>query len=160
LKIKYLSLDFQGVIVREIRLLPPWFENLKKRQVKSPKLYVRDAGLLHALLGLPDREALLGSPKLGASWEGFALEQIMAQLRTRDLYFWATHAGAELDLLAFVEGRRYGYEFKYADAPKLTRSMRIACEDLQLDRLSVVYPGRERYRLAEDIEVVPIENCV
>lgn len=139
-----------------VRLLPPWFENLKKRQLKSPKLYIRDSGLLHALLGLPDRDTLLGNPKLGASWEGFALEQCIAALRTRDAYFWATHAGAELDLLVLVKGRRYGFEFKYSEAPALTKSMRVALTDLRLDHLWVVHPGRDSYRLDSRIEAVPL----
>ncbi len=139
-----------------VRLLPPWHENLKKRQLKSPKIYLRDPGLLHALLGLPNRNALLGHPKLGASWEGFALEQTVAAFRSRDAYFWATHSGAELDLLLLHRGQRLGFEFKYADAPATTKSMHIAREDLRLDHLWVVYPGKDRYPLSDHITVVPI----
>lgn len=141
-----------------VRLLPPWFENLKKRQLKSPKLYIRDSGLLHALLGLPDHDTLLGNPKLGASWEGFALEQTLGVLSSRDAYFWATHAGAELDLLVLKGGKRHGFEFKYADAPSVTKSMRVAMEDLGLDDLRVIYPGRERFALAPGIEAVPLRE--
>ncbi|MGC9450890.1 MAG: ATP-binding protein [Oceanipulchritudo sp.] len=139
-----------------VRLLPPWFENLKKRQVKSPKLYVRDAGLLHALLDLPDRDTLLGHPKLGASWEGFALEEVLSHYRTRDAYFWATHAGAELDLLILLGGRRLGFEFKFTEAPATTKSMQVAIADLGLDHVYVVYPGVERYPLAGRVTALPI----
>jgi hypothetical protein len=140
-----------------IRVLPPWFENLKKRQVRAPKIYVRDSGLLHALLQLPDLDAVHGHPKLGASWEGLALEHVVTALETRDCYFWATHAGAELDLLVLHRGRRLGFELKYTDAPRLTRSMRIAIDDLGLDRLLVVYPGSRSYELAESIAAVPLQ---
>ncbi len=142
-----------------VRVLPPWFENLKKRQVKAPKIYVRDSGLLHALLRLPNLDAVLGHPKLGASWEGAALEQVISALDKRDAYFWATHAGAELDLLVFHEGRRLGFEFKFADAPGTTRSMRSAMQDLELDRLLVVYPGRRSYQLDESIVAVPLQDA-
>lgn len=141
-----------------VRVLPPWHENLKKRQLKSPKIYVRDAGILHALLGLEDRDALLGHPKLGASWEGFALEQVVAGLRTRDAYYWATHAGAELDLLVLRRGRRHGFEFKHADAPAPTKSMRIAMEDLQLQHIWVIYPGTDRFALDKRITAVPVRE--
>ena len=141
-----------------VRVLPPWFENLKKRQVKSPKIYLRDPGLLHALLGQADRDALLGHPKLGASWEGFALEQTLAALRSRDAYFWATHGGAELDLMVLVAGRRVGFEFKHGDAPALTASMRTALADLGLDHLWVVYPGNDRYPLSPKSTVIPVHD--
>jgi len=142
-----------------VRALPPWFENLGKRQVKSPKVYLRDSGLLHALLGLPDDRALSGHPKLGASFEGFAIEQILAAFDTRDAYFWGTHGGAELDLFIRHHGKRYGFEFKYADAPGSTRSMRVALEDLRLDHLWVVYPGEEGYDVDARISVVPVAGC-
>ncbi len=139
-----------------VRQLPPWFENLGKRQVKSPKIYLRDSGLLHSLLGLVSWDELESHPKLGAAWEGFALEEILRVTGGRDAYFWATQSGAELDLLLFWRGRRVGVEFKYGDAPGLTKSMMIAREDLKLDRLLVVYPGRERISLRENVEVVPL----
>lgn len=142
-----------------VRKLPPWHENLKKRQVKSPKIYVRDSGIVHNLLGLETFHALQSHPKLGASWEGFALENILARSRTREAYFWATHAGAELDLLLFHHGRRIGFEFKYADAPGMTKSLHAALGDLSLDRAWVVYPGRERYRLHEKVEAIPLADC-
>ncbi len=139
-----------------VRQLQPWLENTAKRQVKSPKIYVRDSGLLHALLNVPSMEALEGHPKLGASWEGFAIEEILRYAGERNAYFWATQAGAELDLLLFLGGRRYGVEIKFADAPGTTKSMRIAIEDLKLHHLFVVYPGSERYDLDRNITVIPL----
>ena len=129
-----------------VRALPPWFENLRKRQVKAPKVYVRDTGLLHELLGLSRENELAGHHKVGASFEGFAVEQLLAGLDTRDAYFWATHGGAELDLLVFRGGKRYGFECRFADAPGTTRSMRVALEDLGLTHLWIVYPERRRTR--------------
>lgn len=139
-----------------VRQLPPWFENLKKRQVKAPKIYVRDSGLAHALLGISDRPALQAHPKLGASWEGYALEQILSITGDREAYFWATHAGAELDLLVFHRGKRLGFEFKYSDRPGTTKSMRSACEDLALDHLHVVHPGKYAFALDERITASPL----
>lgn len=139
-----------------VRVLPPWFENLKKRQVKSPKTYIRDSGLLHALLSIEALRDLEGHPKLGASWEGFVVEQVLEEAGTRDAYFWGTHAGAELDLLLFRHGRRYGVEVKYADAPTLTKSLRIAIEDLHLDRIAIVYPGNREYALDHNVRVIPV----
>jgi hypothetical protein len=143
-----------------VRVLQPWFANLGKRQVKSPKVYVRDTGLLHALLGIPGLDALEGHPKLGASWESYVVEQILAVTGDRDAYYWRTQAGAELDLLLFRGGRRVGIEVKYGDAPVFTRSMAVALEDLGLDRLIVVSPGRARYALAPKAEVMPLEECL
>jgi predicted AAA+ superfamily ATPase len=139
-----------------MRVLPPWHENLKKRQVKSPKVYLRDSGLLHAILGVSGLPALRGHPRYGGSWEGFALEQVLIHFGETDAYFWSTQRGAELDLVLMGRGRRLGFEFKCSDAPSMTRSMAIALEDLKLDRLFVVYPGRERYRLQEKVEVIPL----
>ncbi len=142
-----------------LRQLPPWFENLGKRQVKTPKLFFRDTGLLHFFLGIEDLESLLAHPRLGASWEGFALEQILAQVGDRDAYFWATQRGAELDLLLVRRGRRFGFEFKVSDAPKLTASMRIALADLKLDQLWVLHPGEaETYALHERIEACSLRH--
>ena len=140
-----------------VRVLPPWFENIAKRQVKAPKIYIRDSGVLHALLQLRTLADLQSHPKLGAAWEGFALEQVIGFLKTRDAYFWATHAGAELDLLVRAVGRHYGFEFKYADAPGVSRSMHIAMHDLSLEHLWVVYPGHQAYALDEKISVIPID---
>ena len=143
-----------------VRLLQPWFANLGKRLVRRPKLYVRDSGLLHALLGIPDETALLSHPKLGSSWEGFAMEQLLARLPPGECFFWATQSGAELDLLARVDGKPIGFEFKVSDAPKLTRSMRIACEDLDLHRLLVVSPSSGSYPLADRIDVVSLPEAI
>jgi uncharacterized protein len=140
-----------------IRVLPPWFENLRKRQVKAPKIYLRDSGLLHALLQLTTAPDLQSHPKLGASWEGFALEQVIGALGNRDAYFWATHGGAELDLLVRIADKHYGFEFKYADAPGASRSMHVAIEDLRLEHLWVVYPGQQEYSLDDKISAIPID---
>jgi len=141
-----------------VRQLSPWFENLGKRQVKAPKVYLRDSGVLHTLLGLSTFADLEGHPKIGASWEGFVIEHVLRRTGERDAYFWATPSGAELDLLVFVRGRRIGFEIKYADAPRMTRSMAIAQQDLTLDRLFVVYPGDVSYPLRADVEVVAIRD--
>lgn len=138
------------------RQLPPWFENLKKRQVRSPKVYIRDAGLLHALLGIADASGLQAHPKLGASWEGFCIEQILSVCGDRDAYFWGTHGGAELDLLLTHRGRRLGFEFKFSDQPTTSKSMRIAQQDLNLDHLYVVHPGEHRFALDEAITAIPL----
>jgi len=139
-----------------VRQLPPWHENLKKRQVKSPKVYVRDSGILHELLGIRTEADLLTHPQCGASWEGYAVEEVLRTMRPDEAYFWATHQGAELDLLLLKDGRRLGVEVKRKDAPALTASMRIALEDLRLERLAVLYPGAARYALAERAEAVPL----
>jgi len=139
-----------------VRQLQPWHENLGKRQVKSPKVYLRDSGLLHALLGVPSFRFLEGHPKLGASWEGWVIEEIIRVVGERNAYFWATQSGAELDLLFMLGGERYGLEVKYGDAPGITKSMHIALADLKLRRMFVVYPGQEAYSLAKNIEVMPL----
>jgi predicted AAA+ superfamily ATPase len=154
---RYLDL-MTGVFM--VRQLPPWFENLGKRQVKAPKVYVRDTGLLHALLGITSRRDLEHHPKVGASWEGYAVEEVLKALRPDEAYYWATHNGAEIDLLLFKNGRRIGVECKRADAPVLTASMRIALTDLRLDELSVVYPGEKQYSLAEKVTVTPLAQFV
>lgn len=141
-----------------VRQLQPWFENTGKRQVKSPKIYVQDTGLLHALLDLQSDDQLMGHPKAGASWEGFAIQQILAVIGGHSAYFWRTHQGAELDLMVTRGGKRYGFEIKLSDAPGLTKSMQIALNDLDLARLFVVYPGTESYALNERVEVVPIAD--
>jgi uncharacterized protein len=140
-----------------VRVLPPWYENLKKRQVKAPKIYIRDSGLFHSLLQISTLADLQGHPKIGASWEGFALEHIIHFFRTREAYFWATHAGAELDLLVSIAGKRYGFECKYSDAPGRTRSMHIAIQDLGLEHLYVIYPGEETYALDDKITAIPLK---
>ena len=141
-----------------VRQLPPWYENIGKRLVKSPKIYLRDSGLLHALLAVENRVQLQGHPKLGASWEGFAIEEILALIgNDKNAYFWSVHSGSELDLLVFLNGKRLGFEFKYADAPRVTRSMRVVQSDLKLDYLFVVYPGESSYLLDKKIEVIPLK---
>ncbi len=141
-----------------IRQLQPWFENLGKRQVKSPKIYFRDSGLLHSLLEVPDKHSLLGHPKVGASWEGFALEQALQILHPNTAYFWGTHAGAELDLVFQLKGSRYGMEFKFNEAPSLTTSMRISSSELTLDHLWIIYPGDETYPVTKNITALPLKN--
>lgn len=139
-----------------LRVLPPWHENLGKRQVKAPKVYLRDSGLLHFLLGIHDMAGLRAHPRYGASWEGFALEQTLIQFGERDAYFWATQRGAELDLLLLRNGRRWGFEFKCTDAPSATKSMHIAVHDLHLEHLWVVYPGSKQYSLSGRITALPL----
>ncbi|MFA6038051.1 MAG: ATP-binding protein [Legionellales bacterium] len=154
---KYIDI-LQGTFM--IRLLQPWHENVKKRQVKSPKVYIRDSGILHALLGIYQQEVLLNYPKLGASWEGFALEQTIShwQARAHECFFWATHAGAEIDLLIFKNGKRIGFEFKYNDAPTMSKSLQIAYEDLKLDHIYVICPGDAHYALTNYITVLGLKN--
>jgi len=150
---RYLDILTGSYVVRQ---LLPWFENIGKRQVKSPKIYVRDSGLLHALLGIRAATDLWGHPKRGASFEGFAVEQVIRLLGTTESYFWGTHSGAELDLFALHAGERWGFEIKSSDAPTTTASMRSAIETLRLDRLRVVYPGDRSYDLDERIRVVAV----
>jgi predicted AAA+ superfamily ATPase len=141
-----------------VRQLQPWFENVGKRQIKSPKIYLRDSGLLHHLLGIETPHQLHAHPKVGSSWEGFALEQVLRLTRSQQAFFWATQGGAELDLLLLRDGRRFGFEFKYSERPQVSRSMRVAIDDLRLDALTVVCPGDVRATLAPGIEVVGIES--
>ena len=144
---RYLDLLTGALVLRQ---LPPWHENVGKRQVRSPKVFVADSGLLHVLLGLDTREALEGHPKVGASWEGFVLREILTRLgaRKEESHFWATHTGAELDLLVVRGERRYGFEIKRTTAPRYTRSARSAYEALRLDRLDVVHAGEQSFPLA------------
>ncbi len=143
-----------------IRELPPWFENISKRQVKSPKIYFRDSGILHYLLNIANEENLYHHPGLGASWEGFALESIIRhhEATEGEYYFWATQSHAELDLLIIKNGKRLGFEFKYTDMPKLTKSMVIAMTDLKLDTLSVIFPGKEDFPLADNVHAFGLES--
>jgi predicted AAA+ superfamily ATPase len=139
-----------------LRQLQPWHENLSKRQVKSPKVYFRDTGLLHSLLELSDFHAVISHPQAGASWEGFALEQILQLIRPAQAYFWATYSGAELDLFFVANGVRYGAECKFAEAPQPTKSMTVAIESLRLDKLLIVYPGDRVWPVSEKITACPI----
>lgn len=153
---RYLDILTGSFLVRQ---LPPWFANIGKRVVRSPKVYLRDTGLLHALLGLGDLRAVRSHPTMGFSWEGFALEQVVRLTRAEnDAHFFATHAGAELDLLLQRRGRRFGFEFKYADSPRTTKSIRVVMADLRLDRLWVVYPGSRRYPLDAKITALPLAD--
>ena len=154
---RYLDLLTQTLMVRQ---LPPWHENVGKRQVKAPKIYFRDSGFLHTLLGIETALQLYAHPASGASWEGFALEQVLRIAKPDQAYFWATHQGAELDLFMFKGGQRIGVEFKRTSEPRLTPSMRIAQNDLKLDALYVVYPGEHRYPIAVGVEAVPLWGLV
>ena len=151
---RYLSYLGGGFMIRSLK---PWFENLKKRQVKSPKIYYRDSGLLHYSLGIKSYSDILTHPKAGASWEGFAMEEVIKYYQVDDCYFWASHNNAELDLLLIKDGKRLGFEFKLSDAPKITPSMRIAMEDLKLDSLKIIYPGNRSYMLGKGMSVESIE---
>lgn len=141
-----------------VRQLAPWHANLKKRQVKSPKIYFRDSGLLHQILGIRSEKDLLTSAKCGASWEGYVIEEVIQAFNPDESYFWATHNGAEIDLLMVKEGGVYGVECKRMDAPKMTPSMQIAMTDLNLKRMAVIYPGAKRFPLADGIEAVPLQD--
>lgn len=143
-----------------IRELQPWIANIDKRQVKAPKIYFRDTGIYHYLLGLHKLSDIHKHPKLGASWEGFALEQLTAHfnLSSEEIFFWSTHAHAELDLLATIKGKKIGFEFKFTDAPKITKSMNISIQDLKLNKLFILYPGSKNFSLSEKIHVIGIEQ--
>ncbi|MXW16772.1 MAG: ATP-binding protein [Gemmatimonadetes bacterium] len=156
---RYLDLLTSVFVVRQLQ---PWFENIRKRQVRSPKVYIADSGLLHALLGLANRTDVVSHPKVGASWEGFVIQQIVRLLRApaQQCFHWSTHAGAELDLLVMAGSRRYGFEVKRSEAPRLTKSMRSALETLRLDRLDVVHAGTGRYRLAPGVRALPAGELV
>jgi predicted AAA+ superfamily ATPase len=153
----YLDLMTSAYMIRQLQ---PWHENLSKRQVKAPKIYIRDSGLLHSLLGLRTRRDLLSHPKLGASWEGFVIEQLLHAVEPDQAYFWATHQGAEIDLLMLRGSRRVGVEIKRGDAPSLTPSMRIALDDLRLNKLWIIYPGQQRYNLNERVTAIPFDEAI
>ena len=141
-----------------VRQLQPWFENTGKRQVRAPKIYLRDSGILHSLLNIQDMHTLLGHPKVGASWEGYVIEQALSILCPNEAYFWATHGAAELDLLFFANGKRYGIEAKFSEAPETTRSMHVALQDLGLEHLWILYPGGQSYPVDERITVWPLHD--
>ena len=151
---RYLDLLTSVFVVRQLQ---PWHENIAKRQVRSPKIYVGDSGILHALLGLTDREEVVSHPKVGASWEGFVIQQIIHLLAVHpeQCFHWSTHSGAELDLMVAAGNRRYGFEIKRSEAPRLTPSMRSALATLGLERLDVVHAGTDRYRMASKIRALP-----
>jgi len=154
---RYVDLLSSALVVDQLQ---PWHENLSKRQVKSPRVFVSDSGLLHALLGIETLDELHGHPKLGASWEGFAIRQVVRQLglRTEDCFFWATHAGAELDLLVVRGRKRWGFEFKRTSQPAMTKSMVIAMENLSLRNLTVIHAGPDAFALAKNIQAVPLRD--
>jgi len=143
-----------------VRTLQPWYVNIGKRQVKRPKLYFRDCGIFHTLLAIETQEALYRHPKLGSSWEGFALDCVWRSIEKYDeqAYFWATHSGAEVDLFWQHDGKHWACEFKFTDAPTLTKSMLSALSTLNLEKLWVVYPGSTKYQIHEKIEVLPLKD--
>jgi predicted AAA+ superfamily ATPase len=143
-----------------IRQLHPWFANLNKRQVKSPKIYFRDTGLLHYLLGIKSERDLVLHPRVGASWEGYAIEEIIKSKKPDEVYFWSTYSGAELDMLLIKNNKRIGIECKRMDAPKLTQSMKSSIQDLELDELIVAYPGSQSYSLNENVQVLPLQKIL
>lgn len=152
---RYLDLFTDALMIRQLQ---PWHANLSKRQVKAPKLYVRDSGLLHQLLGIETAKALMSHPKLGASWEGFIIEQLIMTEPHDEAYFWATHQGAEIDLIIRRGNRLFGIECKRTDAPGMTPSIRIALKDLGLERVAIIYPGNKRFPLDKKVEAVPLEE--
>ncbi|MBW2000524.1 MAG: DUF4143 domain-containing protein, partial [Deltaproteobacteria bacterium] len=152
---RYLDILTDSFVSRQLQ---PWFENIKKRQVKSPKVYLRDSGILHALLGLESERSLFSHPKFGSSWEGFVVEQIAALTSITDIYFWATHGGSELDAFLDLGGRRVGIEIKYTDAPRITKSIRGAMEDLRLDHAYIIYPGEKSFPMDRKIEALSIRD--
>jgi predicted AAA+ superfamily ATPase len=141
-----------------IRQIQPWYENIGKRQVRAPKVYIRDSGLLHSLLNIQDGRTLLGHPKVGASWEGYVIEQVLQILRPSEAYFWAVHNSAELDLFFFHKGKRFGMEVKFSEAPEINRSMHTALHDLDLSHLWIVYPGADAYQIEKKISVLPLQK--
>lgn len=152
---RYLDLLTDSFMVRQLQ---PFHANLRKRQVKAPKVYVRDSGLLHQLLGVSSMADLLAHPKAGASWEGFAIEQVLASEAHDEAWFWATHQGAEIDLVLRRGDTLFGVECKRTDTPRITPSIRIALEDLGLERVAIVYPGDRRFPLSDRVEAVPIAD--
>jgi predicted AAA+ superfamily ATPase len=154
---RYLDLLSDAFMVRQLK---PWHANIRKRQVKSPKIYIHDSGLLHQLLGITNERDLLTHPKIGASWEGYVIEEVLSLLQADDAWFWATHQGAEIDLLVQKNGETLGVECKRTDAPRMTPSIRAALTDLNLDRVIVVYPGNRRFSLADQVEAMPLKDLV
>lgn len=149
---RYLDALTDALVIRQLQ---PWFANISKRQVKAPKVYIRDTGLLHRLLGISDSVDLLSNPKVGASWEGFVIEQLLQILRPPEAYVWGTHNGAELDLFIPQKGKRLGFEIKRTEQPQVTPSMRSALQDLELDHLYVVHAGHHRFTLQERVTAIP-----
>ena len=152
---RYLDALTDAMMVRQLR---PWFANIRKRQVKAPKIYIRDSGLLHQLLGITTEKALLTHPRMGASWEGFVIEQVLSTEAHDEAFFWATHQGAEIDLVLRRGDTLYGVECKFADAPRVTPSIRNALTDIGLARVAILYPGTRRFPLSDRVEAVPLET--
>ena len=151
---RYLDLLSDAFMVRQLQ---PWHANIRKRQVKSPKIYIHDSGLLHQLLGISNERELLTHPKIGASWEGYVIEEVLSAVQPDDAWFWATHQGAEIDLLLRKHGRMVGVECKRTDTPRMTPSIRTALSDLNLDKVVVVYPGDKRFSLSDQVEAMPLK---
>ncbi|VAW60645.1 Uncharacterized protein Rv2008c/MT2064 [hydrothermal vent metagenome] len=152
---RYLDLLSDAFMVRQLQ---PWHANIRKRQVKSPKIYIHDSGLLHQLLGISNERDLLTHPKIGASWEGYVIEEVLSAVQPDDAWFWATHQGAEIDLLLRKNGQMVGVECKRSDAPRMTPSIRTALSDLKLDKIIVVYPGDKRFSLSDQVEAMPLKD--
>ncbi len=152
---RYLDLLSDAFMVRQLQ---PWHANIRKRQVKSPKIYIHDSGLLHQLLGITSQRDLLTHPKIGASWEGYALEEVLSAAQPDDAWFWATHQGAEIDLLLRKDGRMVGIECKRTDAPRITPSIRSALSDLDLEEVVIVYPGDKSFSLSEQVKAMPLKD--
>ena len=152
---RYLDLLTDAFMVRQLQ---PWHVNIQKRQVKSPKLYIHDSGLLHQLLGIRNEHDLLTHPKIGASWEGYVVEEVLSVVQPDEAWFWATHQGAEIDLILKKDGHTLGIECKRTDAPRMTPSMRSALKDLQLDKIVIVYPGDKRFALHNRVEAIPLKD--
>lgn len=150
---RHLDILTEALVVRQLQ---PWFADIRKRQVKAPKICIRDTGLLHRLLGIHTEKELLTHPRIGASWEGFVIEPVLAAEPHDEAFFWATHQGAEIDLVLRRSGRLYGIECKFVDAPRLTPSIRNALADVDLAAVTVIYPGHRRYPLSERVEAVPL----
>ncbi len=150
---RYLDLLTDAYMVRQLQ---PYHANIRKRQVKAPKVYIRDSGLLHQLLDIKTTDNLLTHPKIGASWEGYVIEEIIAAQQVEEAYFWASHQGAEIDLLFPHQDGLYGVECKRTDSPKITRSIRTALQDLHLEGVKILYPGNKRFHLSEQVEAVPL----
>jgi hypothetical protein len=152
---RYLDLLSDAFMVRQLQ---PWHANIRKRQIKSPKVYIHDSGLLHQLLGIASERDLVTHPKIGASWEGYVIEEVLSAVQPDDAWFWGTQQGAEIDLLLRKNGRMVGVECKRTDAPRVTPSIRSALSDLNLDKVLVVYPGEKRFALADRVEAVPLKD--
>ncbi len=150
---KHLDLLTDAFMVRQLQ---PYLANIRKRQVKSPKIYIRDSGLLHTLLGITSEKSLLTNPKIGASWEGFVIEQVLSREPHDDAFFWATHQKAEIDLILQKDTKLFGVEIKRTDSPRLTPSIKNAISDLGLEKVVIIYPGTKRFPISDGVEAIPL----